>query len=210
MDPQYLESVEAIYGIQLPEIYRQVSRDKIYTEYLKRPALLLLNHGFELLEENVIVDIAEWVNDDFSPQEFTCIPFAKSSMGDYFCIAYPKENDNGDDSVIIYLPHDYSEYIYLAKSFEDFMFRHFLERLTDLGLIDFKQQNFSIQEVLKQFLRLHQNYLSAEQIELLQDILLRDIQEFDNGSVGYLSERECHAILDSLIPFEHLDQEVSF
>lgn len=235
MDIQHLESVEAIYGVQLPEVYLRLCQDGLletgkygsmwygtyYVERLKHPTLLFLSNEFELIEDNSIAEVAEWVNDDFSPEEFTCIPFAMSGAGDYYCVAYPKEDNDGIDPVVIYLPHDYNEYTYLAKNFVDFIFRHFLEALTDLSFFDLEDEKFSIKKALHQSLLAHQPYLSEEQFEKLKDILTREIQTFEDVHVlpkrtivdeyvGYLSKEEFKSIIESMIPFEFLDQEVSF
>lgn len=182
-----------------------------YRERLKHPTLLFLSNEFELIEDNSIAEVAEWVNDDFSPEEFTCIPFAMSGAGDYYCMAYPKEDSDGIDPVVIYLPHDYNEYTYLAKNFVDFIFRHFLEALTDLSFFDLEDEKFSIKEALHQSLLAHQPYLLEEQFEKLKEILAREIQTFENNEyVGYLSKEEFKSIIQSMIPFEFLDQAISF
>lgn len=235
MDIQHLESVEAIYGVQLPEVYLRLCQDGLletgkygakwyetyYKERVKQPTLLFLNNQFELIEDNGIAEVAEWVNDDFSPEEFICIPFAMSGAGEHYCMAYPKEYNDGIEPAVIYLPNDYNEYIYLAKNFEDFIFRYFLEALTDLNFFDVNDAGVPIQEALHHLLMSHQAYISTEQSDKLKEILKREIQNFEDHQVyhdhtmndeymGYLSKKEFKSIIDSMIPFEFLDHAVSF
>lgn len=233
MDQAHLKELETVYGTQLPALYHQLCVDgmlntgkyggdwyiKYYAERLAAPTLLFLSHEFELLEDDSLLEMAEVVNTDCVPENLIGLPFAMNGAGDYYCFAYEKSDLTAVPFVIL-LAHDYNGYCYLASTFEDFIFRHFLEALTDLSFFDLEDENRMIEELLNVLLQAHQKYLLPAHYRCLSEVLQRKRQSFEHRYgiddryseelIGFLSKDEYQALLKKHIPCELLDQDIEF
>jgi len=233
MDQSHLKVVETEYGVQYPALYHQLCLEgmletgkyggdwymKHYAERIATPTFLFLSHEFELLEDNSLLEMAEYVNKDCLPDHLIGFPFAMNGAGDYYCFVYEKA-DTAATPFVILLAHDYDGYLYLARTFEDFIFRHFLEALTDLSFFDLEDDRFVVEDALLTSLQAHQKYLLPVYYECLSEVLQRNRAPFihhygvDNRHtetlIGFLAKEEYEALLTTHIPCEFLSQDIEF
>lgn len=233
VDLAHLKRLEVEYHVQLPALYHQLCLDGMlntgkygrdwysnhYAARLTSPTLLFLSNEFELLEDDSLLEMAEYVNIDCVPENLIGLPFAMNGAGDYYCFAYEKSALTAAPFIIL-LAHDYDGYCYLARSFEDFIFRHFLEALTDLSFFDLEDDRFIIEDALLTSLKAHQKYLLPAHYRCLSEILQRKRLSFEHRYgiddryieelMGFLSKEEYETLLAVHIPCEHLNQAVEF
>ncbi|WP_028975496.1 SMI1/KNR4 family protein [Spirochaeta cellobiosiphila] len=199
-------------GEAVPDRYRTV-----YPKLKDNPILLLHSYDFELMNINDVYEAVTelYVPDDYRQinPELKFIPFGQSGGGDLYCFFLSEPESV--DIPIVYFYHDFNEACYLAKNLQDFIFRILLNDMSNQDVTN----NVSDEEFLsnlKNVLRTHSPYLTEKQTSTLQNMLSRDIRDYDiplpRGRKitqrGLLTNVEWKEILAEIIPYEKMD--VSF
>ena len=206
INKENLEIIEKLYDFKYPEIYYRLLEDKMLdwgltgsnwygTEFPKlknNPPLLLFGQDFEIIDST---DVIIQEIDDFSDTDdyrqtkaefyYKFIPFGKTGAGDLYCFLLNKENEV---CAIILVWHDANEVNILSENFEKFIFRQLLESVVEPyeeGLI----MSGNFKENIENQLNSHRKYLTKSQIEVLEEIYSREINN------GLLDQAEVERIL---------------
>ena len=124
---------------------------------------------------------------------------------------------NDDDIPVVFVWHDCDEVNYLAKNLQDYIFRALH---TDMSYHD-TYYNVSDEEFKNNFkrtLKTHTKYLTEKQVGILQNVLLREIIDYNielpNGRKekhrGLLTDIELKKTLSETIAFEKLDATLQY
>lgn len=223
-----LTEIEEEYGFRYPELYKQLEKDgmlevgeygpgwhsTVYPRLKENPTLLLHTDDFELLDANAVNEaIKELADPDDYRQikpEFKLIPFAQSGAGDHYCFLMNEQD--GDDIPVVFIWHDSNEADYLAGNLQDYIFRALLTDMSDQDVYN----NVSDEEFksnLSSILKTHTKYLTGKQADILQEVISREIIDYDielprgrkESHRGLLTDIELKSILTEVIPFEKMD-----
>ncbi|WP_404986120.1 SMI1/KNR4 family protein [Chryseobacterium sp. M5] len=228
-----LNEIENEYGFKYSAIYNQLEQDgmldvgeygpewfsTVFPRLKENPTLLLYSYDFELLSTNAVSKAIQELDDpdDYRQikPEFRFIPFAQSGAGDLYCFSVNEKKD--DDIPVVFVWHDCDEVNYLAKNLQDYIFRALL---TDMSYHD-TYYNVSDEEFKNNFkrtLKTHTKYLTEKQVGILQNVLLREIIDYNielpNGRKekhrGLLTDIELKKTLSETIAFEKLDATLQY
>ncbi|MHC0442703.1 SMI1/KNR4 family protein [Flavobacterium sp. 3-210] len=220
-----LQDIEKKYGFEFPLLYKQLEADgmlnvgeygsnwssEVYPKLKENPSLLLYSYDFELLNLDGVNEEIKQLRDpeDYRKirKEFKFIPFAQSYGGDHYCFFLNEEKDG--EMPIVFLSHDTIEADYLAKNLQDFIFKKFL---TDMAYFD--NEDVSDQELknnLESMFKTHKKYLTHQQQGILQNILNREIINYEisfsygnEEAKGLLTNDEKNNLLNEIIPFDKM------
>lgn len=222
MTPQ---DIEKKYGFDYPSLYKQLYVDgmldwgefspnwyfEVYPTLKDNPPLLLHSYDFELLNLKSVTEQIEDLQDpedyrNINP-EFKFIPFAQSYGGDYYCF-FLNDEKNGE-MPIVFLSHDTIEADYLAKNLQDFIFKMFL-----IDMAYFDNEDVTDQELknnLESMFETHKKYLTQQQQDILQNVLNREIINYEisfsygnEEAKGLLTEDEKNNLIKEIIPFDKM------
>lgn len=121
--------------------------------------------------------VAEFTTPDTAARDYRelgLLPFGQTGAGDVHCFLHrsPLEIE-GDDMPVVLAPHDAPEVEVLAKNFQDFVFSHLLE-----GVSEFDDDSLiaavDLRETLANTLRSHHSLLSDRQFSVLEDVYGRE------------------------------------
>jgi len=174
----------------------------VYPTLGENPPLLLHSGGFdfELLTPNTILDFnfpEEW---DTKTHHF--IPFAKTSEGNIYAFY-----DNGIQESHIVLIWEDDEAEYVAKNFEDFIFRKMLEAADDIDkdelFTDYgKDKPMELYRTdLKADLETIRPYLKDEYISILEETYNGEILE-TLIAYGFIGTKPVKEVMKELLDFE--------
>ena len=228
-----IQEIEKKYGFEFPLLYKQLDADgmldvgeygpnwyaEVYPTLKENPPLLLHSYDFESLNLKSVAEEIEELQDpedyrNINP-EFKFIPFAKSGGGDHYCFFLNEEN-NGDVP-IVFVWHDSNEVNYLAKNLQDFIFKVLLIDMSKQDvyneLTDEEFRN-DIESVFKS----HKKYLTDRQNSILEEILKRDIIDYEinvspkivESARGLLTDFELESIVNEVIPFDKMNQSFKY
>jgi len=130
-----VEMLNWMRGFDLPLEKSKTWAEDVYPTLKENPPLLLHSGGsdFELLRAEEMLQFAfpeEW---DTHTHHF--IPFAKTEEGNIYAF-YTNDTIGGESPVVLIWEDDETEYI--AKNFEDFIFRKMMEASDDIDKEDLK------------------------------------------------------------------------
>jgi len=227
-----LQDIEIKYKFQFPNLYKQLDIDgmlnvgeygpkwyaEVYPTLKENPTLLLHSYDFELLNlKSVDEEIGDLTDPDDYRQidkKFNFIPFAKSGGGDHYCFFLNEENEG--NVPVVYVWHDANEVSYLAKNLRDFIFRMLLTDMSNQDIYnEIPDEEFrnDIEAVFKS----HKKYLTQQQNNILEDILKREIFDYEivlgsqkEVARGLLTDVELKKLLNEIIPFEKMDQSFEY
>ena len=227
-----LQDIEIKYKFQFPNFYKQLDIDgmlnvgeygpkwyaEVYPTLKENPTLLLHSYDFELLNlKSVDEEIGDLTDPDDYRQidkKFNFIPFAKSGGGDHYCFFLNEENEG--NVPVVYVWHDANEVSYLAKNLSDFIFRMLLTDMSNQDIYnEIPDEEFrnDIEAVFKS----HKKYLTQQQNNILEDILKREIFDYEivlgsqkEAARGLLTDVELKKLLNEIIPFEKMDQSFEY
>lgn len=191
---------------------------EVYPTLKENPTLLLHSYDFELLNlKSVDEEIGDLTDPDDYRQidkKFNFIPFAKSGGGDHYCFFLNEENEG--NVPVVYVWHDANEVSYLAKNLSDFIFRMLLTDMSNQDIYnEISDEEFrnDIEAVFKS----HKKYLTEQQNNILEDILKREIFDYEivlgsqkEAARGLLTDVELKKLLNEIIPFEKMDQSFEY
>lgn len=222
-----LQDIEKKYQFEYPSLYKQLYEDgmldlgeycpnwysDVYPKLKENPPLLLHSYDFELLNlESITGEIERLTDPDDYRQinkEFKFVPFAKSGAGDHFCF-FLNEEENGNVPIVL-LCHDMSEAEYLAKNLGDFIFRTLLTDMSQQDMDNEESEEEFRDNIVKVF-KSHKKYLTEQQKEVLQDLLKRDIVDYQiligkskEDARGFLTDIEMKKLLAEIIFFDKMD-----
>ena len=223
-----LTEIEHAHGFTYPALYRQLERDGmlavgeygpdwyklVYPTLKDKPTLLLHADDFELLNIQAVAEAADTLRDadDYRQIDpaFRFIPFAQTGAGDHYCF-FASGEQNGELPVVL-LWHDQNEAQYLAKNLQDFLFHMVLSSMADQDTYN-EVSDEEFKEQLANTLGTHARYLPAQQAEMLQALLARDILDYEvtlpkgrkEAHRGLLSDIELASLRAECIPYEKFD-----
>lgn len=232
-----IAELEQKYNFKYPEIYRQLAEDNMlnwgesgpqwfettFPELKKNPPLLLFGYDIEIWNDQQFVEASIDEMSDAEDyrnihSEYRFVPFAKNGAGDIYAFQFDLQH-NGEVPVT-FIPHDDEEAEVVAKNFQDFIFRQLLEAITEIDedSMFYEDEEEDLKQNLFNQLRTHESYLTARQIEILNDIYQRDIFEYSykvpNGrsfeSEGLVTFDEVEKILNSEIGFDQLNKKFNY
>lgn len=216
-----LNDIERTYDFSYPALYKQLEADgmlnvgeygpewykTVYPVLCEQPTLLLHTYDFELLSVSGVQEAIGELRDPDDYREIdpkhVFIPFAQSGAGDHYC--FYLTGQEGDDIPIVKLWHDSIEADYLANNLRDFIFSTLLTDMSEQDTYN-EVSDEEFRRNLTQVLKTHTRYLPAEQGAVLQQLLTREIADYEtilpNGrketSRGLLSGQE----VKDIFPFD--------
>lgn len=223
-----LSEIEQLHGFSYPALYRQLARDGmlevgeygpdwyrlVFPTLKQHPTLLLHADDFELLNVKGVAEAMEELADagDFRQIDaaFQFIPFAQTGAGDHYCF-FASGQEDGEMPVVL-LWHDQNEARYLAKNLHDFMFQMLLNSMAEQDTYnDVSDEAF--RDNLEKTLGTHARYLTAQQGDVLQALLARDIVDYEvllpkgrkEAHRGLLSDIELARLREECIPYDKFD-----
>jgi len=228
-----IQEIETKHGFEFPLLYKQLEADgmlnigeygpnwyaEVYPTLKDNPPLLLHSYDFESLNLKSVAEEIEELRDPDNYRninsQFKFIPFAKSGGGDHYCF-FLNEEDNGEVP-IVFVWHDMNEVNYLAKNLQDFIFK--------VLLIDMSRQDVynelsdeEFRSDLESVFKSHKRYLSTRQRFILEDILKREIIDYEinvspkikESARGLLTDVELESIVNDVIPFDKMNQSFKY
>lgn len=176
--------------------------DDVYPTLKENPPLLLHSGGsdFELLTPQAILDFdfpQEW---DTDTHHF--IPFAKTAEGNTYAFY-----DNGEKETPIILIWEDDEAEYVAKNFEDFIFRKMLEAADDIDKDDLyadygKDNPMELYRAdLKADLEAIRPYLNDAYVSILDEAYNGEVLE-TLIAYGFMGEKPVKDVIKELLDFE--------
>ena len=149
-----LEQIEAKHNYAFPELYKTLFEadmlnwmrgfelplaegltwaDDVYPTLKENPPLMLHSGGsdFELMTPDNILNFE--FPEDWDTEEHHFIPFAKTAEGNTYAF-YKNVEIDGENPIVLIWEDDEAEYV--AKNFEDFIFRKMIEASDDIDKDD--------------------------------------------------------------------------
>ena len=206
-----LETLEQTHDFEFPELFKKLfeaemtnwmrgfdaplAKDKtwaedVYPSLKENPPLLLHSGGFdfELMTPQEMQDFSFPETWDTEGHHF--VPFAKTAEGNIYAF-YPTETEDNEIPIVLIWQDDESEYV--AKNFEDFIFRMMLEVSHDIDKddlhADYGKENpmEAFRSDLLSDLKSITPYLKAAYVTALQKVYQGEIR---NGLISYTLESE--------------------
>ncbi len=189
-------------GFEDPLPKGKIWADDVYPTLKENPPLLLHSGGsdFELLTPQAILDFdfpQEW---DTDTHHF--IPFAKTAEGNTYAFY-----DNGEKETPIILIWEDDEAEYVAKNFEDFIFRKMLEAADDIDKDDLyadygKDNPMELYRAdLKADLEAIRPYLNDAYVSILDEAYNGEVLE-TLIAYGFMGEKPVKDVIKELLDFE--------
>ena len=191
-------------GFELPLEEGKTWADDVYPTLKKNPPLMLHSGGsdFELLTPDEILNFEfpqEW---DTDSHHF--IPFAKTAEGNTYAFYKNKEID-GESPIVLIWEDDEAEYV--AKNFEDFIFRKMLESADDIDKDDLhadygKEHPMELYRTdLQADLESIRPYLKDEYVSILEESYNAEVLE-TLIAYGFMGSKPVKEVIKELLDFE--------
>ncbi len=195
-------------GFELPLPEGKTWAEDVYPALKENPPLLLHSGGsdFELLTPDDILNFefpAAW---DTDTHHF--IPFAKTAEGNTYAF-YENVEINGENPVVLIWEDDETEFI--AKNFEDFIFRKMMEAADDVDKedleADYGKENAieTYRADLKRDLESIKPYLNEAYVSLLEESYNGEVAE-TLISYGFKMSKPLKMILSELLTFDKMGE----
>ncbi len=220
-----LENIETRHGYTFPTLYKKLWEDEmlnwmrgfelplekgktwaedVYPTLKENPPLLLHSGGtdFELLTPADILNFE--FPEDWDTEQHHFIPFAKTAEGNTY--AFYKNIEIARENPIVLIWED-DETEYIAKNFEDFIFRKMLESSDDIDKDDLyadygKEHPMELYRTdLQADLQSIRPYLKKEYISILDVAYNADILE-TLISYGFMGSKPVKTVIKELLDFE--------
>ena len=176
--------------------------EDVYPTLKENPPLLLHSGGsdFELLTPQAILNFDFPEDWDIHTHHF--IPFAKTAEGNTYAFY-----DNGEQEIPIVLIWEDDEAEYVAKNFEDFIFRKMLESADDIDKDDL-YADYGKDNPMERY----RTYLKADLASIrsyLNDDYVSILETFYNGEVletliayGFMGAKPVKDVIKEMLNFE--------
>jgi len=176
----------------------------VYPTLKENPPLLLHSGGadFELLTPQQILHFE--FPEAWDTKTHHLIPFAKDAEGNHY--AFYANEKRGDETPIVLIWED-DEAEYVAKNFEDFIFRKMLEATDIIDKDDLfadygKENPMELYRTdLKRDLESIRPYLKDEYISILEEVLNGDVLE-TLIAYGFMGNKPVKDVLKEMLDFE--------
>jgi len=191
-------------GFELPLEKGLTWADNIYPALKKNPPLLLHSGGsdFELLTPDNILHFE--FPDDWDTKKHHFIPFAKDAEGNIYAF-YKNVEIDGENPIMLIWKDDEAEYV--AKNFEDIIFRKMLEAADDIDKDDLyadygKEKPMELyRSDLKTDLESIRPYLKDEYISILDLAYNGEVLE-TLISYGFMGSKPIKDVIKEMLDFE--------
>ena len=191
-------------GFKLPLEEGKTWADDVYPTLKEKPPLMLHSGGsdFELLTPDEILNFEfpqEW---DTDSHHF--IPFAKTAEGNTYAF-YKNEERDGESPIVLIWEDDEAEYV--AKNFEDFIFRKMLESADDIDKDDLhadygKEHPMELYRTdLQADLESIRPYLKDEYVSILEESYNAEVLE-TLIAYGFMGSKPVKEVIKELLDFE--------
>ena len=201
------EMLDWMRGFETPLEKGKNWAEDVYPTLKEHPPLLLHSGGsdFELLTPDAILNFEFPEAWDTDTHHF--IPFAKTEEGNVYAF-YANEERNGENPVVLIWDDDETEYI--AKNFEDFIFRKMMEASDDIDKEDLKadygDDDSAIERYrsdLKRDLSTIRPYQKEAYVALLEEAYSGEVVE-TLISYGFALDKPLKEIFDDTIRFDRM------
>ncbi len=195
-------------GFELPLDESKTWADDVYPTLKENPPLLLHSGGsdFELLTPNKVLNFE--FPEAWDTEKHHFIPFAKTAEGNTYAFYKNKEIDRENPIVLIW-EDDETEYI--AKNFEDFIFRKMLESADDIDKDDLhadygKENPMELYRTdLKADLESIRPYLKDEYISILKEAYNGEVLE-TLIAYGFMGTKPVKDVIKTLLNFKLMSE----
>jgi len=178
--------------------------DDVYPTLKENPPLLLHSGGsdFELLTPNAVLNFE--FPEEWDTKEHHFIPFAKTAEGNTYAF-YKNVEVEGEHPIVLIWEDDEAEYV--AKNFEDFIFRKMLEAADDIDKDDLyadygKDKPMELYRAdLKADLEAIRPYLKDEYISILEEAYNGEVHE-TLIAYGFKSTKPVKEVMKEMLDFE--------
>jgi len=201
-------------GFTLPLEKGKTWAEDVYPTLKENPPLLLHSGGtdFELLTPDEMLHFK--FPEDWDRETHHFIPFAKTAEDGTYAF-YNHTEIEGENPIVLIWEDDEAEYV--AKNFEDFIFRKMIEATDDIDkndlFIDYGKddamEHYRID--LKSDLQSIQPYLKKEYVSVLEETYNADILQ-TLISYGFIGSKPVKNVIDEMLDFplmgEFFDHEI--
>ncbi len=191
-------------GFELPLSDGKTWADDVYPTLKENPPLLLHSGGsdFELMTPNDILNFK--FPEDWDTEQHHFIPFAKTAEGNTYAF-YKNAKINGENPIVLIWEDDEAEYV--AKNFEDFIFKKMIESSDDVDKDDLyadygKEKPMELyRSDLKTDLESIRPYLKDEYISILNVAYNGEVLE-TLISYGFMGSKPVKEVIKEMLDFE--------
>lgn len=191
-------------GFELPLESGKTWANDIYPTLKENPPLLLHSGGsdFELLTPDDILNFE--FPEEWDTQQYHLVPFAKTAEGNMFAF-YKNVEINGENPIVLIWENDEAEFV--AKNFEDFIFRKMLESSDDIDKDDLyadygKDNGMGLYRAdLQADLKTIRPYLKDTYVSILEEAYNGEILE-TLISYGLMGAKPVKDVIKELLDFE--------
>jgi len=178
--------------------------DDVYPTLKENPPLLLHSGGsdFELLTPSAVLNFE--FPEAWDTEEYHFIPFAKTAEGNTYAF-YKNVEVAGEHPIVLIWEDDEAEYV--AKNFEDFIFRKMLEAADDIDKDDL-YADYGKEEPMELYRRDLKADLEAIR-PYLKDAYISVLEEAYNGEVletliayGFMGTKPVKDMIKEMLDFE--------
>ncbi len=181
--------------------------DDVYPTLKENPPLLLHSGGsdFELLTPNDIFNFE--FPEEWDTEQHHFIPFAKTTEGNVYAFYQNVEIDSENPIVLIW---ENDEAQYVAKNFEDFIFRKMIEATDSIDKDDLfadygKDNGMELYRIdLQADLKSIRSYLKYEYISVLEEAYNGEILE-TLISYGFIGSKPVKDVIKEMLDFKYMD-----
>jgi hypothetical protein len=196
-------------GLDVPQEYRRMCEEGLFSYFgEKKYEDMTADERVELMRERTLsgkllyLHYIEW----FTPIEGAgmvdgMVPFAGDGSGDQYCWYVPWAGEDGRVPVV-YFEHEMWRVKGLAPDYTTWLYRMMLDELTHLDCEMFKPEEGG--KLVAAYIEMVRQYLSDNQVKVLQEASERPLQRID-GECALISSEECHTMLQGQMDFKHLD-----
>jgi len=194
-------------GFELPLPEGKTWAEDVYPGLKENPPLLLHSGGsdFELLTPDDILNFEFPEVWDTDTHHF--IPFAKTAEGNTYAFYENVENE-GENPIVLIWEDDEAEFI--AKNFEDFIFRKMMEAAADIDKEDLEADYGKKEDAIEHYrddlkadLKSIQPYLKAAYVKVLEDAYNGEVVS-TLISYGFKTSKPLREIFSEMLDFEKM------
>jgi hypothetical protein len=193
-------------GFELPLTEGLTWADDVYPTLKENPPLMLHSGGsdFELMTANEIFNFE--FPEDWNREQHHFIPFAKTAEGNTYAF-YKNVEIDGENPIVLIWEDDEAEYI--AKNFEDFIFRKMLESSDDIDKDDLyadygKENPMELYRTdLKADLQNIRPHLKEAYVSVLDTAYNGEVLE-TLISYGFMGSKPVKEVIKELLDFEEM------
>ena len=201
------EMLNWIRGFELPLPEGKTWAEDVYPTFKENPPLLLHSGGsdFELFTPNDILDFE--FPEEWDTKQHHFVPFAKTTEGNVYAF-YQNVEIDGENPIVLIWEDDEAEYV--AKNFEDFIFRKMIEATESIDKDDLyadygKDNGMELYRTdLQADLKSIRPYLKDEYISVLEEAYNGEVLE-TLISYGFIGSKPVKDAINEMLDFEYMD-----